>query len=44
MNSEQLKLIKQLAELGGITIVNRGTTSLVNAISVTDNKKLGLII
>jgi hypothetical protein len=38
MTQEQLKLIQQLSELGDVTILNRGITSLVNAISVTDNK------
>jgi hypothetical protein len=44
MNSEQLKLIKQLAELGDVTIVNRGVTNLVNAISEMDSKALELIL
>lgn len=44
MNSEQLKLLKQLAELGDVTIVKRGVTSLVNAISEMNSKALELIL
>jgi hypothetical protein len=44
MTPEQLKLIKQLAELGDVTIVNRGVTSLVNAISEMDSKALQIIL
>ena len=44
MTPEQLKLIQQLAELGDVTIVNRGVTNLVNAISDMDSKALELIL
>ena len=44
MTPEQLKLIQQLAELGDVTIVNRGVTNLVNAISELDSKALKLIL
>ena len=44
MTLEQLKLIKQLAELGDVTIVKRGVTSLANAISEMDIKGLELIL
>ena len=44
MTPEQLKLIQQLAELGDITIVKRGVTSLVNAISEMNSKVLELIL
>lgn len=44
MTPEQLKLIQQLAELGDVTIVKRGVTSLVNAISEMDIKGLELIL
>ena len=42
MTPEKLKLIKQLTALGNITIVKRGVTSLVNAISEMDSKALEL--
>ena len=44
MNSEQQKIIQQLAELGDVTFVKRGVTSLVNAISEMDSKSLELIL
>ena len=44
MTPEQLKLIRQLAEMGDVTIINRGVTSLVNAISEMDSKALELIL
>ncbi|OYX83789.1 MAG: hypothetical protein B7Y83_10325 [Flavobacteriales bacterium 32-34-25] len=44
MTPEQLKLVQQLAELGDVTIVKRGTLSLVNAISEMDSKALELIL
>ena len=44
MTPEQLKLIQQLAELGDVTIVKRGATSLVNAISEMNIKGLVLIL
>ena len=44
MTPEQLKLLQQLAELGNVTIVNRGVTNLVNAISEMDSKALELIL
>lgn len=44
MTPEQLKLIQQLSELGHVTIVKRGVTSLVNAISEMDIKALELIL
>ncbi|OYX85423.1 MAG: hypothetical protein B7Y83_04825 [Flavobacteriales bacterium 32-34-25] len=44
MTPEQLKLIKQLAQLGDVTIVKRGTSSLINAISEMDSKTLELIL
>ena len=44
MTPEQLKLIKQLAQLGDVTIVKRGTSSLINAISEMDSKALELIL
>ncbi len=44
MTPEQLKLIKQLAQLGDVTIVKRGTSSLINAISEMDIKALELIL
>jgi hypothetical protein len=42
MTPEKLKLIKQLTALGNITIVKRGVTSLVNAISEMNSKALEL--
>ena len=44
MTPEQLKLIQQLSELGDVTIVKRGVTSLVSAISEMDIKALELIL
>lgn len=44
MTPEQLKLIKQLAQLGDVTIVKRGTSSLINAISEMNSKALELIL
>lgn len=44
MTPEQLKLIQQLAELGDVTIVNRGLSCLINAISEMDSKALKLIL
>jgi hypothetical protein len=44
MTPEQLKLIKQLAQLGDVTIVKRGTSSLINAISEMDSKALELFL
>ena len=44
MTPEQLKLIQQLAELGDVTIVKRGTSGLINAISEMDIKALELIL
>ena len=44
MTAEQLKLMQQLSELGDVTIVKRGVTSLVNAISEMDIKALELIL
>lgn len=44
MTPEQLKLLQQLSELGDVTIVKRGVTSLVNAISEMDIKALELIL
>ena len=44
MTPEQLKLIKQLAQLGDVTIVKRGTSSLINAISEMDCKAIELIL
>jgi len=44
MTPEQLKLLQQLSELGDVTIVKRGVTSLVNAISEMDIKALDLIL
>ncbi|MFV8369492.1 hypothetical protein [Flavobacterium sp. LB2R40] len=44
MTPEQLKLIQQLAELGDVTYVKRGVTSLVNAISEMNSKALELIL
>ena len=44
MTPEQLKLIQQLAELGDVTIVKRGTSSLINAISEMDCKAIELIL
>ena len=44
MTPEQLELIQQLAELGDVTIVNRGVASLVNAISEMNLKALQIIL
>ena len=44
MSPEQLKLMKQLSQLGDVTIVNGEVTSLVNAISEMDIKALELIL
>ena len=44
MTPEQLKLIRQLAQLGDVTIVKRGTSSLINAISEMDCKAIELIL
>lgn len=44
MTPEQLKLIKQLAQLGDVTIVKRGTSSVINAISEMDSKAIELIL
>lgn len=44
MTPEQLKLMKQLAQLGDVTIVNGVVTNLVNAISGMDIKALKLIL
>lgn len=44
MTPEQLKLVQQLAELGDVTIVKRGTSSLINAISEMDCKAIELIL
>jgi len=44
MTPEQLKLIKQLAQLGDVTIVKRSTSSLINAISEMNSKALELIL
>ena len=43
MTPEQLKLIQQLAELGDVTIVKRGISGLINAISEMDCKAIELI-
>ena len=44
MTPEQLKLIKQLAQLGDVTIVKRGTSSLIKAVSEMNSKALELIL
>ena len=44
MTPEQLKLIQQLAQLGDVTIVKRGTSSLINAISEMDCRAIELIL
>ena len=44
MNSEKLKLLLQLSELGDVTIVKRGVASLVKAISEMDCKAIELIL
>ena len=44
MTPEQLKLIQQLAELGDVTVVKRGISGLINAISEMDIKALELIL
>jgi hypothetical protein len=44
MTPEQLKLIKQLAELGDVTIVKRGKSSLINSISEMNSTALELIL
>lgn len=44
MTPEQLKLIQQLAQLGDVTIVKRGTSSLIKAISEMNSKALELIL
>lgn len=44
MTPEQLKLIQQLSELGDVTIVKRGTSSLIKAISEMNSKALELIL
>jgi len=44
MTPEQLKLIQQLAELGDVTIVKRGISGLINAISEMDCKAIELIL
>jgi hypothetical protein len=44
MTPEQLKLVHLLAELGDVTIVKRGTSSLINAISEMNSKALELIL
>ena len=44
MTPEQLKLIQQLLELGDVTIIKRGVTSLFKAISRMDSKALELIL
>ena len=44
MTPEQLKLVQLLAELGDVTIVKRGKSSLIKAISEMNNKVLELIL
>ena len=44
MTPEQLKLVQLLAELGDVTIVKRGTSSLIKAISEMNSKALELIL
>jgi hypothetical protein len=44
MTQEQLKLIKHLTQLGDVTFVKRGTSSLINAVSEMDSKALELIL
>ena len=44
MTPEQLKLVQQLAELGDVTIVKRGISGLINAISEMDCKAIELIL
>jgi len=44
MTPEQLKLIQQLAELGDVTVVKRGISRLINAISEMDCKAIELIL
>ena len=44
MTPGQLKLIQQLSELSNVTIVKKGVTSLVNAISEMDFEAMELIL
>jgi hypothetical protein len=44
MTPKQLKLIQQLSELGDVTIVSRGLSCFINAISEMDSKALKLIL
>ena len=44
MTPEQLKLVQQLAELGDVTVVKRGLSGLINAISEMDCKAIELIL
>ena len=44
MTPEQLKLVQQLAELGDVTVVKRGISGLINAISEMDCKAIELIL
>ena len=44
MTPEQLKLIKQLAQLGDVTLVKKGKSRLINAISEMNSKALELIL
>ena len=44
MTPEQLKLVQQLAELGDVTIVKRGTSGFIIAISEMDCKAIELIL
>jgi hypothetical protein len=44
MTPEQLKLLQQLSEIGEVTYVKRGVTSLIKAISSMDKDALELIL
>lgn len=44
MNSDQLKLLQQLALLGDVTFINSTREGLINAISVMDSTALELIL